>query len=512
MDETTHILKAGYNAFEYPSHPYRFSHPDRLAVMAALRGIPHADVERCRVLEIGCASGGNLIPMAEQLPESTFFGIDLAENQVNGGLDLIRKSALANIELRIQDLMEFSPSEWKFDFVIAHGVYSWVPHPVQKRLLEICRDHLSPNGLAFISYNAYPGWRANEMARDAMLFRARRSQDGAERAALGRQIIQLIASQAAGSQAYNETARSLEKLFAGAPDEHLLHDVIAPVNDARFLWQFTEEASAYGLVYVGDADAIPDPWLKISPAAREAIRGMSIDDVEREQYLDFLLGKTFHATVLCKSENHAAQISPRNRFSSLFAAGSPSETPKGSDEQGRPAFEYGDGAYKLKISDPGAIALFRQVRAAWPAAVPYAELLKNLSTNHPTSKPTPAEFLDRALDSLYKLGLMELWPRATTRIASVPGTHPRMTPRARLEAAHADRTCSLRHLPVQVDEAVRQLIPLLDGSRNKDELADELLRLAQTSPRPLWPIHREQINERLGVVLNLLAKMSLLVD
>lgn len=514
MDEVTTILKSAYNAVKYSSYPHGCTHPDRLAVVAALRGMAFPDVEKCRVLEIGCASGGNIIPMAEQLPQSRFLGIDLAENQIKDGLDWLGKLDLANVELRCQDLMEFSAREGKFDYIIAHGVYSWVPAPVQRRLLEVCRDHLSPMGLAFISYNAYPGWRSHNSARDMMLFRARRSSDSAERAALGRQIAQFVASHAAGSHLYNETARMLAKPMGEMADEGLLHDLMGPVNEPQLFWKFMEEAGSHGLAYVGEADGIPDPWLKVSPTAREGILAMSKDEIEREQYLDFIVGRPFRTSVLCAAEALSNAGSPGTaRFSGLYVAGSPPEIPMGTDERGRAVFQYGDGVYKAKLSDSGSIVLLRRLGAAWPLAVPYGDLLPVLA-NHEAAKlkPTVSESLDDLLGSYYKLGLIELWPRATTMIAPKPGSCPRMTLRARLEASHTDMITSLRHLRVKVDLAVRQLIPLLDGSRDKSALVAELVRLKKTGGANQWPDGAEQIDERVGVILNLLAKLSLLVN
>jgi len=124
------------------------------------------DIRKCRVLELACADGSNLIPMACALPESVFLGIDLSQRQVKAGQQTIAALGLTNIELRPLDIREVDESFGTFDYIIAHGIYSWVPADVQDRILEICRERLSENGVAYISYNTNPGWRMRGMMRE----------------------------------------------------------------------------------------------------------------------------------------------------------------------------------------------------------------------------------------------------------------------------------------------------------------------------------------------------------
>ena len=126
MDQTDRIRHA-YDEIPYDSFPYRDTHPDRMSVVGALAGLSCAPADSCRVLELGCASAGNIIPMAEALPGSRFVGIDLSPRQIQQGVDLIAKLGLANIELRAQSIMDFPADEGSFDYIIAHGLYSWVP-------------------------------------------------------------------------------------------------------------------------------------------------------------------------------------------------------------------------------------------------------------------------------------------------------------------------------------------------------------------------------------------------
>jgi len=136
VDDAVDRLAADYDAAPYDSHAFPQSAPGQLAAIAHLFGLDTPEVSTARVLEIGCASGGNLIPFAAQHPQARAVGIDL------------------------------SPV-----FVICHGVYSWVPANVQEAILAAFRSLMAPEGVGYLSYNVYPGWKAKEIVRDAMLFR-----------------------------------------------------------------------------------------------------------------------------------------------------------------------------------------------------------------------------------------------------------------------------------------------------------------------------------------------------
>jgi len=110
-----------YDEVLYPGLAHFETHPDRLATTAALFGMQTAPLEKCRVLELGCGDGTNLISMAYGLPESEFVGIDAAR-AIAAGNQMIEDLALKNVRLQQLDLMDFKTDTATFDFIIAHGV------------------------------------------------------------------------------------------------------------------------------------------------------------------------------------------------------------------------------------------------------------------------------------------------------------------------------------------------------------------------------------------------------
>ena len=182
-----------YEEVPYGSKPLYPTHPDCLATVATLMGMQPAAVENCRVLEMGCATGGNLIPMAATLPHSQFVGIDLSPRQIAEGQKLVDALGLTNIRLAPVSILDVDDAFGQFDYIICHGVYSWVPSAVQDKILEICSRNLAPQGVAYVSYNTYPGWHARGMVREMMGFHAKRFDDPSVRVGQARAFLEFVA-------------------------------------------------------------------------------------------------------------------------------------------------------------------------------------------------------------------------------------------------------------------------------------------------------------------------------
>jgi SAM-dependent methyltransferase len=517
MDEIAQQIKADYDAVAYESWTHEAAHPERLALVATLRGLSPPPVNNCRLLDIGCAAGSNLLPLAEQLPKSQFVGIDFSSRQIDVGNQLIRELGLTNVKLRCQDLMDFPENSGTFDYIIAHGFYSWVPEPVRQQLLRVCRRHLAPRGLAYISYNIYPGWRLTSVIRDMMLYHARNATNPADRAELGRQMIRFVAEQSLGPTYYREMISEFQKAIASQTDNYLLHDHMGVVNDPVYFREFVQETAKLGLHYVGDAVPTDDLWHRMPRSIQETVEKASADGVEREQYLDLLMNRSFRQSVFCAAE--AAEVirgRPADQIRRLYIAGHPSDTPAGTDPKGRAIHLFKEGEYKLQYSDPSAIAVLRRLSKAWPSAAPFAELLAvaqaQLSDGQIDAEKN-ANDLAKMIEMCFGLGLVELWTRPPTYISQTGGQYPRSTRLARWQAANRHWVTSLRHKVIQADDAVRLVLPLLDGTRDRQALAEELVRrnsAAQTGR--IASIRDVQSAKRLlDRVLPQLANLSLLL-
>src|SRR5580658_10025377 len=183
-------MTTDYDVLPYPTKPRPQTHVERLAAVGKLFGMAPAPVEHCRVLEIGCGAGGNLIPMAYALPGSTFAGVDLAASAIAEAQQLAGELELRNLALHARDLREIGDDWGEFDYIVAHGLYSWVPPEVREGLLAVCRARMAPEGIAFLSYNAYPGGHMRQMLREMMLHRTRYAANAREKVAQARQFLE----------------------------------------------------------------------------------------------------------------------------------------------------------------------------------------------------------------------------------------------------------------------------------------------------------------------------------
>src|SRR5438067_2111360 len=236
-----------YDEVPYLSRPLPQTHPNRLAVMATLFGMEPAAVGHCRVLELGCGDGGNLVPMALTVPGSEFVGVDLSASALARCRARAAELGLGNVRLEQIDLRELPPGLGRFDFIIANGLYSWVPAEVRGDLLAVCRDRLSPQGVAFVSYNAYPGCRQREMVWEMLRYRVRQIADPREQMTQAREFARYLAEVHSRPEASNPSLAKELKETLDHPDFLLYHDDLATINEPVYFREFVEHAGRFAL-------------------------------------------------------------------------------------------------------------------------------------------------------------------------------------------------------------------------------------------------------------------------
>src|ERR1700712_349317 len=257
-----------YDDVFYPGHVYEHTHPNRLATMAALFGMEPVPVTRCRVLELGCGVGGNLVPMAFQNPQSEFVGVDLSGATIERGMRNVEALGLTNIRLLHRDIMDVDAAFGQFDYIIAHGVYSWVPPAVRVRMMEIFKSNLSPNGVCYVSYNAHPYSHLRDVARDMMLYHTRNITDMQQKIGQARAIMQFLSEGTKEDTVYGSVMRQQLERVTKMPDEVLFHDDLNAGAEAFLLHRVVEDASGHGLQYLSDAEFTLYNLARYSPQVR----------------------------------------------------------------------------------------------------------------------------------------------------------------------------------------------------------------------------------------------------
>ena len=189
--------KNTYNELLYKSNPFNYTIPALLEAYGRLYGLTPKDSRKARVLELGSSFGGNIITQALYNPESEFIGIDLTAEQVKEGNEVIEKIGLRNIKLLEKNILEINEDFGKFDYIIVHGVFSWVPDIVKEKIVKICNENLTEEGIAYISYNTYPGWKEPDKVREMMIYANKYFPDFSlgDKTQRGKAFISIVADQ-----------------------------------------------------------------------------------------------------------------------------------------------------------------------------------------------------------------------------------------------------------------------------------------------------------------------------
>jgi methyltransferase-like protein/SAM-dependent methyltransferase len=479
MAEERLDVETSYDLVPYESRPYPQAHPDRLAAVATLFGARAAAPERCRVLELGCASGGNLIPMAVELPQSSFLGIDASARQVDDGRQTIAAVGLSNVELRHADIHE-TADLGTFDYVICHGVFSWVPAAVRERILDICAQNLAPDGVAYVSYNTYPGWHFRGMVREMMRYHAARFDDPATRVRQAAALLDFLASSVTAREGpYGRLLNEELELLRRVSGSYLFHEHLEDTNEPLYFHRFVEQAASRGLQYLGEADISSMAAYRFPEEVRETLRRISSDQIQAEQYLDFLRNRTFRQTLLCHGEVGLDRTVDPARLRDLHVAAAVQPEP-GSDPEGATVFR-GRGKQEISTRHPLLTAALGLLGETWPSTIPFAELC----TAAGAGSEADAAALGAQLLRLYvSAGPVELHATAPAFVREV-SSHPQASPLARHQAVEGDVVTNLRHERVQLRDLERFTLRLLDGSLDRAAVAprvEDAMRRRQLVP------------------------------
>ncbi len=483
--------KTTYDEIPYEGHPFAQTHPDRLATVARLLGLDSPPVDGSRILELGCADGGNLIPIAVALPRSSLLGIDLSSRQIAVGAKVIADLGLKNIELRHESIANLGPVLGPFDYVICHGVYSWVPPPIQEKILEICSRQLSPRGVAYISYNTYPGWHLRGMIRDMLSYHARQFSEPHVQVQQARNLLAFLANSVAQpANPYSALLQNELHLIEKARDSYVFHEHLEEVNEPLYFHQFMQRAEAKGLQYLGEADLRAMAPANFPPEVQNVLQMLSTDVVHLEQYMDFLRNRTFRQTLLCHA---AVRLSRRLRAETVagfYAASAvkPANPQPDLHSTGPEQFQTPDGLV-ISVSQPLSKAAFCQLSDVWPRYLTVAELRQQARQRIQADGIADG---GNAVDDFQVLGqcLVTAYTTASKRhivdlLVSAPRyaleieDRPRGSPLARYQAATCNRVTNLRNETVALDDLDRQVLLRLDGTRKPRDLLEMLVSLVE---------------------------------
>jgi SAM-dependent methyltransferase len=436
--------------------------------MAILHGLNPTPVERCRVLEIACNEGANLIPMAYAVPTSEFVGFDLARLPIARGQERVRELGLKNLRIFQSNLLDVGTELGQFDYIIAHGFYAWVPEHVGDRMLKLCGELLTPNGIAFVSYNALPGGHLRTMLREMMQYRMSDVEDPILRVLGGMDLLRFVTQVRPDGDAFRPLLEDQLKRMEKSGPNVICHDDMTAAYHPVHFFEFVEHAQKHGLQYLSEATMPPptDPCYR--PEIRPAIENAAGEDIVRyEQMLDFVRLRMYRETLLCRAECGVQRdFSMENLRRLQFA--SPVTSAAG-EKAGAKAFTL-PGGIKMESIHTGVISLLEALEAAWPRTLSFDEIEPCLEENGIKLEGAGATLLVRL--AVAKFLELHAWRPA---LASAVSAQPRASASSRQEARRKTFATTLLHGKISLDDAVlRRFLNLLDGTRDRSALLEGL--------------------------------------
>jgi len=470
------IAPTAYDQVRYPGRFYPQSSPERLATLATLYGLQPAPVAQCRVLELGCGDGGNLIPLACYFPNSTFVGIDLSGSAIESGRALSSQLGIANIELRALDIAAFPPDAGHFDYIISHGVLSWVPEPVRVRMLEAFRDHLAAHGVAYLGYNTLPGGYLRAYPRDLMLLNTRHVANPAQKVRQARAAIALLLAAMPADSLERELVRRTMAPYENN-DSFLFHDLLAEVHDPVYFLDLMEAARECGLQFLCESNPASGRTAHLPAAVREQLDALP-DRLLREQYLDFIGVRRFRQTLLCHDARRPdLEVTPQ-RMERLLIGCAAKPARADADLRAPGTLEFSDGHARFSFAQPIPKALFVVLGEAYPRGLRYSELRERIceKLGMPLAElklEDDARLIQQIVSS-FTNRIVELHVQPLEYARGV-SARPKASALARLQAEMDLPVVTARLANLALPEGLlRMLVPLLDGSRDFEGLLIEL--------------------------------------
>jgi methyltransferase-like protein/cyclopropane fatty-acyl-phospholipid synthase-like methyltransferase len=470
-----------YDEVPYESYPYVQTHPQHLHTIGKVFGLKSPDFKKARVLELGCASGGNIIPLAFEYPKGEFVGIDLSEIQIEEGKKHIANLGLKNIELHTLSILDLDERFGKFDYIICHGVFSWVPQSVQDKILSVCKELLTPKGVALISYNTLPGWNMVKSMRDMMLYHASFFKEPHEKVGQARALLQFVSESMDERNPYGMVIKNELELLKDKKDNYLMHDHMEENNYQLYFHEFMQKASDNGLQYLSDTNLSSMFSGNLSPKAVEALQ--TVDDIVRqEQYMDFITNRRFRSTILCHQNvklNRKLNTTLIEDFYIRSFLRPAKEVHLNLSVNENVEFVNAFNQVQLVTHNAIATAVFVILFEQNSTPIRVSDLINQVKDRLKTDdveaiKNTILEFGTR----LVLAGSINLYSDPGSYIVKV-SDKPKASELARYQVKYFPWVTNKRHEPLNLTDIQKVVLPLLDGKHDLEALTEEVLKLVE---------------------------------
>lgn len=514
-------LTAGdsYDEMPYSSLSYPNTHPRNLEAIATLFGMQPPAVPGCRVLALGCAGGGNLFPMAEEWPEARFVGVDLSPRQIAAGCSVINDLGLTNVELRVGDILDIDDTWGQFDYVICHGVYSWVPPKVQAKILEICRENLVPNGVAVVSYNTYPGWHMRGIVRDMMRYHVSQFSGPRQQALQARAVLDFMVDACAEGSPYGALLREELERSRRTDDSYVFHEYLESVNQPKYFHEFAAQAEQHGLQFLAESNVSRMLTTDLPESVQNVLDEVPL--VRREQYIDFFRNVRFRSSLLCHETVDVTHELSDARLGTFAVQLSAKPLPPNADYHNDCPVTFDLKGSRLTVGLPLIKAALVHLGAIWPEVITVPDLhAQALAMLGRAMEPEEADVSLGALHYMLRLALhadaLELFVHPPQCVRTL-SERPMASPLARYQVSRQALVTNRWHRSVKLDDLGKFILERADGEHDiatlEAELADAIRggRLVSGSDHKPPQASHADIAEMVRWTLNVLAEAAFLV-
>lgn len=493
------IVQKSYDDLPYFSKSFSKTQAGLQAAILQMIGHESPAIETARVLEIGCSFGGNIIPFALAYPKAKVVGVDLSEVQIQKGKEVIERIGLSNIELLHKNILDFDASYGKFDYIICHGVFSWVKPEVQDGILKVIKEHLSPKGSAVISYNTYPGWKSQDTLRDLInlrvdsLLASGYELNPTECVDLSKEALSLLID----SPFIQESVKNAAKEILEKDNYYFYHEYLETSNQPMLLRDFQDKLLAHGLSHVIDSDFARSMLVLDNQELADKIKYFSQKNhILREQYYDFVCNRMFRSSIITHLENlPSCNTTPDIRIQDLEKLHLRASLPK--NEKGEPLFLGNEVSEEYK-------GILESIEKSYPSTISVVELRKLHAED--------SHFYEKILHLLHK-NVVEFSKekrelRKQEKLAINP-SYLNYISYFRETANPVIGFSNYAGMLIELSQVDLVLLPLFDGSKTDAEIEEEILRLDEEKILVISP---EENKEKRIVAKNTVANYRFFIE
>jgi len=437
-------------------------------------------INNSRYIELGCGDAANLICLAFYHSDMAFVGVDNSSRGIESANKISNELGLDNITLFVEDVHEFREDRYQSscDFIVSHGLYSWVSVETRIFILKICQNKLTQQGLAYISYNAEPGWSTRKLVRETLLqspaVQDANIEDKANEAIkLATKLLEELPSRDYAHAAL--LGEELERVRDGDPS-YVFHEYLTEHNEGFWLKDFVAHAKKYGLDYICDAQPRKHEGAEYTNI-KKSLAEQEYSLVDQEQTADLLCNRTFRASILCREDCERIETSKEELIQEFYIASSLKTASDTFDlTEGIVEVFLDERNYEITLDEPISKAAAFLLSTQWPWGdrldILFDKASNLLESNRFSVKQNDYDILTKELILLYEAGYVDFRMNEPPHYSEMP-SKPKLHALAEYELEQQRPLTSPYHLPVLFEDEMLEIVKAVDGKSTVDELSEK---------------------------------------